>query len=306
MAVSPARRDLLIFLGVAFGLSWLIALPLWLGEGLGSPLAGPIITVMSFTPALGVLAVQLTHRGSAAGFREATGLTMGPNRKRTIGLIVAGWLGVPLIAVVATVVSAMLGLVSLDFGRLSLLRGAVESATPAGADVPDLTLVAASQVVGALTIAPLINSIVVLGEELGWRGWLLPRLAGSQGVLKALAVTGFVWGLWHAPLTLLGYNYPDIGPWAALAFTGFCVLFGMLVGWLRLSSGSLWPAILAHGSLNACAGLPLLLGDATEPPNMLVVGLPGFVGWAFLAVLAVVVHRWSPIRFTDVEGRVNP
>ena len=56
------------------------------------------------------------------------------------------------------------------------------------------------QTVAALTIAPFFNSLFTLGEELGWRGFLLPRLIRcGMGQWTALVVSGTIWGIWHAP-----------------------------------------------------------------------------------------------------------
>ena len=57
-----------------------------------------------------------------------------------------------------------------------------------------------------MLIGPVLNAIPALGEEWGWRGYLLPRLTGTRGVVAGLLLSGVIWGLWHAPLTLLGHN----------------------------------------------------------------------------------------------------
>ena len=112
-----------------------------------------------------------------------------------------------------------------------------------------------------------------------------------------------IWGLWHAPLTLLGYNYARLGAWAAPAFVGFCVIAGAVLAWLRLYSGSVWPAVIAHAAVNAWAGLPMLVGDAAAPPNLFLAGLLGLVGWALLALLAVILFRVRPPAAPDPADR---
>ncbi|WP_369689921.1 CPBP family intramembrane glutamic endopeptidase [Nocardia mikamii] len=57
-----------------------------------------------------------------------------------------------------------------------------------------------------------------------------------------------IWALWHAPLTLLGYGFTDIGAWSAVAYIPFCICFGAFLGRLRLRSQSVWPAAVAHAS----------------------------------------------------------
>ncbi|PZG04186.1 CPBP family intramembrane glutamic endopeptidase [Nonomuraea aridisoli] len=288
------KRPLLVFIVLAFGLSWAVALPLWFGGGLASPLTGVLATLMMFTPTAGVLGVWALTRTPARSWARETGLTLGPDKRRTGLLVLATWLGVPLLVFLSIGLGAATGLAPLDLDGLSLLRASLEAR---GMDVPaELGTVAVVQVVLAVVAGPILNAIPALGEEWGWRGWLLPRLVAGNGVLTGLLLSGAVWGLWHAPLTLLGYNYPRLGSWAALYFIGFCVLAGVVVGWLRLRTGSVWPAVVAHGSLNAIAPLGLLLGDAAAPPNEVLTGITGLAGWVLLAVLAAVLLRFVSVR----------
>ncbi|MEO3889032.1 CPBP family intramembrane glutamic endopeptidase [Nonomuraea sp. B5E05] len=297
------NRSLPIFIVLAFGLSWAVALPLWFGGGLGSPLLPLLASAMMFTPTAAVLGVWAVTRTPAREWARQTGLTLGERGKRTGLLVLATWLGVPLLALLAMGLSAAVGLVALDLDRLSLLRAALQAR---GMEIPgELGTVAALQIVVAIVAGPLLNAIPALGEEWGWRGWLLPRLTSTNGMLAGLLLSGAIWGVWHAPLTLLGYNYPSLSSWAALFFIGFCVLAGVLIGWLRLRTGSVWPAVVAHGSLNAVMPPILLLGDAAAPPNELLVGLTGLVGWVVLALAGAALLRFFPVR-QEPAGRTPP
>ncbi|MEV2266266.1 CPBP family intramembrane glutamic endopeptidase [Nonomuraea africana] len=283
-----------LFLLVAYGLAWLFALPLWLGDGLADPLFGPLVGLMMFTPALGVLAVWAVRRTPFRAWARETGLTLGARRGRTVALFFATWAAVPLVVYGTLALTAALGLVSLDLGRLSLFTTTIRATGMPLPDDPHTALLV--QVVVSTLVLPVLNLIPMLGEEWGWRGWLLPRLVAARGVFGGLVLSGVIWGLWHAPATALGYNYPGLGPWAALLFVGFCVPAGMLFGWLRLRTGSVWPAVIGHAVLNPAASLALLLGDAAAPPDTVVAGITGLVGWAVLAVLAVVVFKLAPVR----------
>ncbi|WP_433255164.1 lysostaphin resistance A-like protein [Streptosporangium sp. CA-135522] len=300
--MSRRPIDLWLFLLVAFVLSWLCALPIWLADAsLASPLVLAAGVPMMFTPALGVLAVWLYGRRRGApgtSWREwagRTGLTSGGRRGRTLALVALAWLGTPLLVVLAIALSAVLGAFTLDLDGLSLLRERLVGATGGRALPVDPRSFAAVQFASAFLIAPLINSIAAFGEEWGWRGWLLPRLT-PLGTWRALALSGVIWGAWHAPLTLRGYNYPELGAWAAPMFVIFCVVYGSVLGWLRLYSGSVWPAVIGHGALNASASLVLLVGDAAAPPDLAVAGITGLVGSALLAVVAAVLFKRWPIR----------
>ncbi|MFI7442807.1 lysostaphin resistance A-like protein [Nonomuraea indica] len=293
----PLRRtDLAVFLLFALGLAWLVALPLWFGDGIASPLLQPLGAVMMFTPTLGVLAAWRVTRTPRAEFAARTGLGLGPAKSRTFGLIAAAWLLTPVFVVVSLALSSALGLLTLDLSGLSLYRTVMRTVAGGGADGLDPHTAWAVQLVSGLTFGTLITVLPAFGEEWGWRGWLLPRLTETLGVPRALVLSGVIWGLWHAPLTLLGYNYPGLGAWAAALFTGFCVVYGLVIGWLRLRSGSVWPAVVAHAALNATAGTFLMLGDAAAPPDPVVAGPLGLVGWALLAALGVALLRFLPVR----------
>jgi membrane protease YdiL (CAAX protease family) len=92
--------------------------------------------------------------------------------------------------------------------------------------------------------------IFAFGEELGWRGYLLPRLVQSGWPFPIL-LSGLVWGIWHAPLFFLtGYAHGAV-TLSLLMFTLSTILFGVFIGWLRLASGSVFVAAMAHASFNA-------------------------------------------------------
>lgn len=131
-----------------------------------------------------------------------------------------------------------------------------------------------------LAIVPgaLINAIPVLGEEIGWRGWLLPRLL-PLGRLRAIVISGVVWGLWHAPLLLLGYNYPMVPRLqGVLMMMGMTILVGGILAWLRLRTGTVYAATLGHGALNVSAGSYVLLASADARIDTRQVSILGWTG----------------------------
>src|SRR5436190_10783196 len=88
------------------------------------------------------------------------------------------------------------------------------------------------------------------GEELGWRGYLVPRLM-QAGWPSPLVLSGIVWGIWHFPLFVLtGYAHGKL-VLSLVMFVLLTALFGVFIGWLRLASGSVFVATMAHASFNA-------------------------------------------------------
>ena len=104
-------------------------------------------------------------------------------------------------------------------------------------------LVASTFMVGATARA--------LGEEIGWRGFLAPRLVAKFGFTGGAILAGIVWALWHLPLILLG-SYNNGTPWW-FGFSCFAVMVissSVILTWLRLVSKSVWPCALCHASHN--------------------------------------------------------
>ena len=122
------------------------------------------------------------------------------------------------------------------------------------------------QALAALTYAPFINIFPSLGEEIGWRGVMLPRLKERFGRRKGLLLGGLIWGAWHWPVMLLaGYEYglaywgfPVLG---MLVFCLFATALGIFLDLLYEKTGSIWYPALGHGAVNAAAGVPLLVLD---------------------------------------------
>ncbi|MBW9093484.1 CPBP family intramembrane metalloprotease [Microbacterium jejuense] len=275
------------YAALACGLAWGVAAPLWLGEGLASPLAGLLLPLMMLTPAIATVVVVFAFRVPRGGRARFLGLwPLRPAGRLVLFLALA--LVLPVVVVVATaLVAGALGLVRLDLVGFSAFAAQVSANAPAGTPLPPVAVLVALQF-AALPFGALVNSLLAFGEELGWRGWLQTALL-PLGTWPALLITGAVWGLWHAPVILRGYNFarPDIA--GVLLMVGGCVAWGVLFGWLRLRSASLWPAVLAHGSLNALAGIVLVLAAAGETPDLGLVGPLGVVSWGVLAVVIGVI-----------------
>ncbi|WP_372697926.1 lysostaphin resistance A-like protein [Arthrobacter sp. JSM 101049] len=293
---SVRPKPIILYVVLAYGLAWLVALPLWIGgRGLGDPLFTVYALVMMLTPTVAALLVVrfAEPRGQRAG---------GPGIARSLGLwplkpvgpfiafLAAGLLLPILLVLGGLLLGSAVGLYPADFAHLSALRAIMAQQVPQAADqlaaLPAWLLVA-GQLFNVL-IGSFINLVPALGEEIGWRGWLVSRLE-PLGKTATVLVSGVVWGLWHTPLILLGYNYPGVPGWLGLlAMVGMTTSFGAVFAWLRLASGSVWPAALAHGALNAAAGLFLVFA-ATTDLDMLVVAPLGWTGWILPVILAAVL-----------------
>jgi membrane protease YdiL (CAAX protease family) len=270
-------------------MAWLAVSPLWVSSaGLAHPWARALMALMMLTPALATLIVVRLVSRPAEGIRTATGLRLGKGRRWGWYWLLA-WTVPALLAIAAPFVGALFGLFPLDVRAFSGFREVLESSGAGAAleQVP-IQVIIAGQLVSIL-LAPALNALFMFGEEWGWRGYLLPQLL-PLGQWPALLISGVIWGLWHAPVILLGYNYPQHPQLGVLLMIGFCIIMGILFGWTRLATGSVWPAVIAHGALNGAAGAPVLFMQAGGTYNSALVGITGITGWILpLALIGLLV-----------------
>lgn len=156
-----------------------------------------------------------------------------------------------------------------------------------------------------MLLSPFLNFIPAFGEEWGWRGYLLPKVAERMKFLPATLLTGFIWGIWHAPIVVAGHNY-GFGysgyPWLGIvAMCIFCIVAGILLSYLTLRTKSCLPAALAHGAINGTAALGMLFynypayleSSSLELVNRFVGPMPtGIIG----AIAYIAVAVWIVIK----------
>jgi membrane protease YdiL (CAAX protease family) len=134
--------------------------------------------------------------------------------------------------------------------RLLLLPLAVAAPTYALAlllGLVQLNVKPVGQVVALILVSTIANLLVVPGEELGWRGFMVSRLVDA-GVPKPLMTGGLIWGAWHVPLVIWGgYVEGGSATWVSvIQLMVLVTLFGYVLGEVRLTTGSVWPPILIH------------------------------------------------------------
>lgn len=284
------------YIVLSMGLAWLVTLPLWTDGRLASPLFGVLVPIMMFTPTIAVVVVMLVLRPVPRGERLRF-LGVWPLRpaRRVVWMTVIG-LFAPFFLIVASVfVAALCGWVQLDLVHFSGYAEVLAASVPQGTPLPPAGLAIASQLVMIPLAAATVNAFVAFGEELGWRGFLVPALR-SLGTWPSLLISGAIWGLWHAPIILLGYNFGRFDITGVLLMTAGCIAWGILLGWLRLRSASLWPAVFAHGMMNACAALVGLLFAAGTTFDMALAGPLGVAGWIVCALVTVVLALTGQFR----------
>jgi uncharacterized protein len=264
------RRDVTVFLVATFATVWLASLPLWLAGGdVRDPALAPFLMIAMYTPALGVLVAALAGRQRLGDVLAFTGVTGVRPVRLVLAYCAAGLLLPPLLALAALPLAASAG--TYEFSTAISPAHVAALLGPALAGLPLLMF-------------------FVFGEEVGW-SYLLPKLL-PLGLWPALLISGVIWGVFHAPFTLLGYHYPDQPGWVGIiAFTLASVLLGTLMAWLRLATGSIWPAVVAHAAANGVASqIPAAFGAATDSAGATFgTSLAGWPGWIAMAVAVAVL-----------------
>ncbi len=233
---SRSGREISVFLALTFALSAICYALIISSGGLESRHGELYTLALMWCPGLSALAVSLLLR------RTLRGLGWGWGRTRY--QLLAYLLPLAYAAVVYLPVWA-LGLGGFNeevWSHAAQKFGVASLPTPLG-------FVGLLVIAGLLGIVP--NSIFALGEELGWRGFLVPRLVERYGFTRASWISGSIWALWHFPLILFG-GYRGRAPLAfeMVCFTVLVVGISFPLAWLRLRSGSVWTAMLLHASHN--------------------------------------------------------
>jgi membrane protease YdiL (CAAX protease family) len=111
----------------------------------------------------------------------------------------------------------------------------------------------------SMALATILTIPQALGEELAWRGYLQNIFINKFGVIGGIVSLGVIWGLFHLPLNLAGYNYPEtplLGGFVHMTIT--CISLGAVFGWARIKTNSVWPAAVAHAAYNVIITIVVL------------------------------------------------
>lgn len=246
------RKSITFFLVMSFVFSWMLFLaPLTLGDDVDAA-TKQLATQGLWAIAMwgpGLAAIFITLFVAKQPFSSLRLNSLGTKR-----FYLWAWFLPAVLTLLGGVFTLVFGVAKLDL-NFTMIREAL-SAAPEGAEISP-TVIVVSQTLLALTLAPFLNVLFTMGEELGWRGFLLPRLL-PLGQWKAVLWSGFIWGVWHAPAIVQGHNYPGYPILGVFMMIVFCILIGAIISWLYLNTKSPWVAALAHGSINAVAGVPVL------------------------------------------------
>lgn len=283
-------RKVWLFIIINFSLSWAIALVYYVAGGTWNTLAASVIAVVYMVvPLASAVIVQ-------KAYHEPLKTPLGINFNINKWWIIA-WL-LPLgISFLTIGINILFPGISFSPGMEGFIERMSNTLPPAQVELLKeqlnafpahiLWIIIISQ---GLIAGVTLNAVAGFGEEVGWRGFLQNELK-SMGFWKFSTLIGFIWGVWHFPLILQGHNYPQHPVIGVFMMIVWCVLLGPIFSYIRVKSGSVVAAAILHGSLNAFAGLPLMLIKGGNDLTTGVTGLPGFFALLIIVLCIFVFDR---------------
>lgn len=249
--ITPKRT--VIFCVITFALTWALAavIPI-MGYPYGASIESMfIVEACMFIPTIGNLLTRLVTKQGFADFKLAP--KWKGNGKNYLyayfGFIILIYLGV-----------AVYYLIYRE--QFTLTDGIMYQAAPGKENLLFM------QILVSAAISPVINIIPTLGEEIGWRGYLLYGLKNSCGSMKAVLLTGIIWGFWHAPMIAMGHNYgteyPGYPVTGILLMVLFCAVIGIIEGYLTLRTGSVLPAAICHSAVNGLGATGFIFAKTSD------------------------------------------
>ena len=254
------KKRLYLFLVIVFTISWLLVaiIPLS-GNKYTSQISLVILSILMLIPALSSI---LTRIITKEGFKN---MYLKPRFKKNIKYYLIAYFMTNVFIILGAVAFFIIFPKTLDLNLTTFS----ESLKNNGITIDAKTIFIAQLAQGIL-IGPIINIIFTLGEELGWRGYLLQKLSKEYSVQKSIIISGIIWGIWHAPVIAMGHNYGTgyIGaPWLGIfAMIVFCIVLGSYLSYLVIKTQSVIPCAIAHSAINAFAGIGVCLYKGTANP----------------------------------------
>ncbi len=233
---STEKKEIILFSAIVITLSSLIC---FISYKLDNPNV-PILAV--FTPTMVALILTAMTKGKKGIYELFVKQTV---RKIPLKWFLLSIIGIPSLATLAVLTSLEFDIYKLNFRTTQLL--------------PQVVVIV----------------LIAIGEEYGWRGFLLPRLMQKFNVLYSSIILGLIWGFWHLPAYLIKTGVPQ-----QMDFTVFLlwvVLGTLFISWIYYFTKSVLTSILAHISANAAFNYLLILPEFTGSMNTF---------WIFLAYLS--------------------
>lgn len=260
-----------------------------------------LVAAAMFFPAIGVL---LTRLFTKEGFKNSW---LHPRFKGHIRYYLLAYFGPGILTILGCVVYFLIFPKQYDPECGYMAATLTAAGTPADAipvPIPTLMLI---QGIQALLLGPILNFVTCFGEEWGWRGYLLPKMAEKMHAIPMLLLNGVIWGLWHAPLTIIGHNY-GVG-YPGFPFTGifamccFCIIMGIFLSYVTMKTKSCLPAVLGHGAINSIGAIGMYFTvDGGNPfVGPAPTGIVGAIPFIAVAIIMCIFYFSKNPKFQENE-----
>lgn len=214
-------------------------------------------------------------------------LVTGGEAMRRVWLAWGNWryyllfgIGIVVYYILQAVLNAVFGLGSAQLGPIPALPGLT----------PTTFLILGA--VQSVLIAPFLAIVIALGEEYGWRGYLQTELF-KMGRLRGVLLLGVIWGAWHWPLILMGYNYPGHPLLGLLLMALYTMGLAIVLGYAVLRSGSVLLSSYLHALNNQTVAFIVAMGFRPHDPAFSFdIGIYGLVTLAIVAILILRDPIW--------------
>lgn len=236
---STEKRDVILFSTIVITLSSLICL-------IAYQFGDPNISLLSvFTPTIVALILTAITQGKSGLYELFVQQTF---RKTDFKWILLSLIGLPILASLAMLTSLNFDLSGFQLRTTQLL--------------PQVVVIV----------------LIGIGEEYGWRGYLLPRLMKKFNVFNSSIILGLIWGFWHLPAYLIGTGTSQ--EMSFFVFLLWVVLGTLFISWIYAYTRSVFTSILVHISANAAFNYLYILPEFTGSMNTF---------WLFILYLAVLM-----------------
>ena len=270
-------KNVKLYIAIAYGLIWAAGLALYLSGSTVASFSGAapwLVSLCMFIPLVATLICQKT-------FKEPLLRGIGINWKVNRWWFV-GWLTFPIVALLTLLFTHWISGIDTHTEAMQTLSESMPIG-PSGA--------VAFTLLSGMLAGVTINALFAFGEEVGWRGYLLKQFKGKS-FLSTSVIIGIIWGLWHAPLILMGHNYPQHPQWGVLLMVVVCILMSFIIQYFRVKSGSVIVAAILHGTCNAVAGTTMIF-VGLDRFNDLLDGSCGLAGMLALLVVAIALFLFD-------------
>ncbi|SEK51356.1 CAAX protease self-immunity [Aquimarina amphilecti] len=142
-----------------------------------------------------------------------------------------------------------------------------------------------------------ITAFLILGEEVGWRGYLQEKVINSFGAFYGILLLGLVWGIWHMPIALQGYNFPN-HPYmeAFITYPLVGIALSLIIAYLGFNRYSIFIGVLVHASNNHFGGTLIAITDTNDEFTYAMI-----FNIFYVIIILVFGYLWKKKTFTNTE-----